>query len=304
MIRRAALYRVSIHSKGKNAAPRSFGDIDGAGSNAVDALAGMLTSFSEPSEDGSRLVRSLHAQADGDEVFAVVQYGQTGIAADIVSPAGDIRLRQSPDDEQLVRCGCLFRLPAGETVGALAVEIDDGRGIKGLVEQALAKAFQARFPSLVLAIEPAADPAELRVAVTDDAIETVELVRKEMPDRRTIPDLAKWLPPGAGGRVRLEIGAGSPGAHIRGETVGQALDGDGAALAELSRFAGITFDAVLVGVRLADGTRRVFDLAKQRAGRAAARELTGVELDADGEPTEDSLLAALRPLLEAASETR
>ena len=126
--RSAALYRVSIHPKGKGDVPRSFGDIDGDGTGAVAALAEILGSFAEASKDGRRLVRSLEATPDGEELFAVVQYGQKGIAADIVSPGGDVRLRQSPDDEELIRFGCLFRLPAAATVGALAVELDDGRG--------------------------------------------------------------------------------------------------------------------------------------------------------------------------------
>jgi hypothetical protein len=299
MSRRAALYQVSIHPKGKSDEPRSFGDIDGSGTSAVASLTEILGAFSEASRDGLRLVRSLQAEADGDELFAIVQYGQKGIAADIVSPGGDVRLRQSPADEQLVRFGCLFRLPAGATAGSLAVELDDGRGIKGLVQQALARAFRSRFAGLVLAIEPAADPDELRAAVRAGRVDRLQLGRSAPPGAQTLPDAGKWLAPGTGGRVRVEIAGASPAARLRGELLVRHLDGDAGAFAEIARFAGIHFDTVRVGVQLSDSSRRTFDLAKLESGRAPARELAGIELDADGRPTDASLRAALRSLLSA-----
>ncbi len=297
MSRRAALYGVSIHPKGKSDEPRPLGDIDGSGTSAVASLAQILGAFSEASKDGRRLVQSLQAQADGDELFAVVQYGQKGIAADIVSPGGEVRLRQSPDDEELVQVGCLFNLPAEATAGSLAVELDDGRGVKGLVEQALVKAFRSRFAGLVLVIEPASDPDELRAAVKAGQVDRIELTRTEPPGTRTIPDETKWLAAGTAGRIRLEIAGAAPGARVRSDLLVRHLDGDAGAFELIADFAGIIFDSVRVGVRLADSTRRTFDLAKLATGRAPDRPLAGIELDADGRPTDASLRAALRSLL-------
>ena len=202
----------------------------------------------------------------------------------------------SPDDEQLVRFGCLFRLPAEATVGALAVELDDGRGIKVLVGQALTKAFRSRFAGLVLAIEPAVDPAS-SVRRSRQERSTVCTSRSRSPAGSTVPDAAEWLAPGAAGRIAVEIAAVPAGTHLRSELLARHLDGDAAALAEIARFAGIAFGTVRVGVGLADGSRRSFDLARLDAGRAPAARLTGIEVDADGRPTDASLRAALAGLL-------
>ena len=52
-------------------------------------------------------------------------------------------------------------------------------------------------------------------------------------------------------------------------------------------------------MRLADGTRRSYDLAHPDAGRPLTRDLVGIEVDTTGEPTVASLLRALRAALDA-----
>ena len=86
-------------------------------------------------------------------MFAVVQHGSRGVAADIVDPSGAVRLRQVPGDVQLVRTGCLFRLPPVETSGRLAVHVANGRGVKELFGQGLAVRLRALRPGVSLAIE-------------------------------------------------------------------------------------------------------------------------------------------------------
>lgn len=299
MSRRAALYSVSVHPKGKRGDPLPLGDIDGTGSSAVEALAAALGEFSEESKSGSRLVRSLSVEADGDDLFAIVQYGQRGIAADIVSPDGGVRLRQSPDDEQLVRCGCLFRLPAAATAGRLAVEIDDGRGIESLVEQALLRAFRSRFPGLLLRIDPAPDPNELTAAIKSGRVDKVRLLLVEPPGERQLADLDKWVAPGEAAKIRIEIAAAKSGGGLRTELLERFVDGDASALAEIVRFAGVSFGTVRVGMSLPDATRRMVDLSRPASGRAPDHELGVVVEDALGEPTDTSLRQALRSVLDA-----
>jgi hypothetical protein len=300
--RRAALYTVAVRSKGKAKEQRPLGDLDGRGTSAASALAAILGGFSQASRDGSRLVRSLLVQAAGDEVFAIVQYGQSGIAADIVSPSGSLRLRQVPGDEQLVRCGCLFRLPAAASSGSLAVEVDDGRGIEGLLEQALVTAFASTFDSLALAIAPVVEAGGLRAAVSGGLADTVELLRLVPAQSASSIGVDRWVAPGTPARLRLEITVGSGSGGIRGDLVGRYLDGDAGAFAQLVEFAGIRFDSVRIGVTRPDASRRSFDLARPAEGRSEKRDLDGVELDTDGEPTAGSLLAALRSVLDSVSE--
>ncbi len=56
----------------------------------------------------------------------------------------------------------------------------------------------------------------------------------------------------------------------------------------------MTFDQAKVGVVLPDESRRFFDLEHPETGRPVWKPLTGIALDADGEPTEASLAVALR----------
>ncbi len=112
---------------------------------------------------------------------------------------------------------------------------------------------------------------------------------------RTVADAGKWVAAGAPARIELDV-TGSP---IQSRALDRYLAGETAALDEIARFAGITFDRVRVGVLLADGTRRAYDLAHPDAGRPLTRDLAGIELDPSGEPTETSLLAALRAALDA-----
>jgi hypothetical protein len=71
---RAALYTVALRSRTR---PLPLGDLG-------DVLAGLLDGYSETS--GDRVVKVLEVTRDADDVFAVVQHGARGVAADIVDP--------------------------------------------------------------------------------------------------------------------------------------------------------------------------------------------------------------------------
>jgi len=274
---RAALYTVALRSK-TQALP--LGDLG-------DVLAGILDGFSET--NGDRVVKVLEVKRDGDDVFAVVQHGARGVAADIVDPSGAVRLRQVPGDVQLVRIGCLFRVPPAETAGRLAVHVADGRGVKELFGQGLAARLRALRPGVTLAIERLGQPEALRAAVAAGRVEKLRLIAGD-----GIADTGRWVA-GEGARVQLEVSA--RGGELRPALIEQHLRGDQAALPEILRFAGLRFEHASVGVRLDDGSRRLFDLARPEAGPPASRLLEGIALDEAGEPTVASLLAALRAVV-------
>ena len=89
------------------------------------------------------------------------------------------------------------------------------------------------------------------------------------------------------------------GGELRPALIEEHLRGDTSALPEILRFAGLEFEHASVGVRLDDGSRRLFDLARPESGPPAARPLEGIALDEAGEPTMASLLAAQRAVVSA-----
>jgi hypothetical protein len=273
------LYTVALRSR-KDAIP--LGDLG-------DVLAGILDGFSE--ESGDRIVKVLEVTRDADDLFAIVQHGSRGVAADIVDPSGAVRLRQVPDDVQLVRTGCLFRLPSTETAGRLAVHVSNGRGVKELFGQGLATRLQALRPGVSLAIERLGQPEALRGAVAAGRVDKLRLVGGS-----AIADTSRWVV-GDGAKVQLEISA--RGGELKSALIDEHLRGDEAALPEILRFAGLEFEHASVGVRLDDGSGRLFDLARPESGPPAARPLGGIALDDAGEPTVASLLAALRAVVSA-----
>jgi hypothetical protein len=295
---RAALYTVAVRPRERGGQSLPLGDIDANGTKLSDVLGSVLEGFSEASPDGSRVARALLVEADGEDLFTIIQHGQNGLAAEIVDAAGGVRLRQTPADIQLVRCGCLFRLPVAATTGRLAVHVSNGRGIKGLVVQGLVSRFAAAFPQLRLAIERLADPGALHDAVASDRIEKLRLVRLEPAGERPSDQTGKWVDSASAARVELDVAVRTPGHRIEKTLIERYLAGDAGAFAEIVSFAGMTFDEAMVGVVLPDQTRRLFDLARPEAGRPVMRDLPALAIDADGEPTPASLLAGLRSVLE------
>jgi hypothetical protein len=289
----AALYRVEARRRGR---PLPLADLDGTGTALADVLVELLDGFEATSPDGDRVARTASVTGRNEEIFAIVQHGRRGVAADIVGPGGSLRLRQRPDDLQLVRCGCLFRLPATQTAGTLAVQLTYGRGVKDLFEQGLAAGFAARLPGLHLALDRVADAGSLRRAVAEDRVERVRLVRVEQPGSRGA-ETGKWVPAGEPARVELVVGVRGAGAGLGRDLLGRYLGGDTAAFADITAFGGLTFDRASVGIRLPDDTRRLVDLEHPDAGRPATRALVGIVRDRAGEPTAASLLAALREVV-------
>ena len=158
--------------------------------------------------------------------------------------------------------------------------------MKELFGQGLAARFRTLRPGLALAIERLGQPEALRAAVAAGRVERLRLV-----GGRAIADTTRWV---AADSARVELDVSARGADLDAALVERHLRGDAAALPEILRFAGVQFEHASVGVRLEDGTRRLFDLERPETGPPASRPLEGIVVDDAGEPTGPSLLAALR----------
>jgi hypothetical protein len=281
---RAALYTVRLRAPDGGPRP-PLGDLG-------DAIAAALDGLAETSPDGRRSLRVVDTERDGDDLFAVLQHGEAGIAAEIVDAEGDIRLQRLPEDAQLVRCACLFRLPPAADEGTLVLHVNDGRGPKELLEAGLRHRLAGRLGGAALELGRPDEREVLREAVAANRVEKVKLVKIQHPGDRPFAAVDKWVPAGDVARVELDVGG-----HIRPALIGRHLAGDEAAFAEIVEFAGLTFDQAKVQVRLADDSRRLFDLAHPGEGRPVTHDLSDVALDADGEPTPAGLHEALRALL-------
>ena len=121
----------------------------------------------------------------------------------------------------------------------------------------------------------------------------MQLVRIEPAGKRGA-ETGKWVPPGEPARVELEVGVQGRGAGLGRSLLQRFLGGDSGAFAEIVDFGGLTFDRARIGVRMPDDSHRLVDLEHPDAGRPATRTLAGVAFDRTGEPTDASLLAALR----------
>jgi hypothetical protein len=293
-------HRVAVHTvrtrRKRAEGYQLLGDIDNQGSSLMAILAGYLSDLEAVNADETRSLRSTDASAERDEVFVVLRHGQTGLAADIVDKVGELRLRQTPDDTQRVRCGSLFVLPAAEQTGWLAVHINNQRHIKGLLEKGTQERFRLDFPDMILEIKPYVMGSVLQKAVEQDRIDKVRLVTWEQPHDRALSATDKWVRQGTVAKVEMII---TPRGRIERILSGlplRFLRGDQQAFGEIVEFEGIRFDEAKLEVALEDGTRRTFNIEQPDAGHAFTEDLTGLQLE-DGEPTDVSLRAALRGAL-------
>ena len=134
MPHRATVYTVAVHQRGDRDDAKSLGDLDEAGTYLGDFLQSRLSNeFLAHSADGSKSGECSTVQVDGDDLEVVMTHGQSGVAADIVDEAGSIRARRRAVDTERVRCGVLFRLPRAQSLGWMAVHINGGHSVKGML---------------------------------------------------------------------------------------------------------------------------------------------------------------------------
>jgi hypothetical protein len=297
MSHRAAVYTVRVHKRSKRADSRLLGDIDDRGSSLIQAFDGYMAGLESVSADKLRVVRALSSVTDGDELRLMLQHGQSGVAADIVSDTGELRIRQEFTDMQRVRSAVLMQLPAEEKNGWMAVHNNNNRYVKGLLMQGLIARFRLDFPDLILETAPYVLGSVLREAVDRDRVEKVTLVKLERPSDRSNADTDKWVRSDLGARVELGIEARGRKQHVIPGLLQRFLRGDDLAYGEIVAFEGLTFDEAKVQVRLDNGTIRTFNIERPDAGHAFSEDLRDLDFEDDGEPTEASLFAGLRGAL-------
>jgi hypothetical protein len=273
-----------------------LGDIDDQGTSLLAVLQNYFNGFKSISEDNTKVVRSVQCDIVGDDIQLLTQHGQNGVTADIVSPGGDLLLRQTPDDTQLLRCGCLFRLPPAQNTGWLAVHVNNRRSIKGLLQKGIADLFRQDFPDLMLDITPFVEASILQEAVSHDRIDKIKLVKYERPNDRAAAATDRWIPADVIGRLELDITPKGKGNRLLSGLLQRFLNGDTTAFGEIVEFQDITFEQAKVEVQLADNRKRTFNIEKPEAGHTFTEDLEDLTIE-NGEPTPASLFEGLRAAL-------
>lgn len=297
MSHRAAVYTVRVHKRNNRDDSRLLGDIDDKGSSLITVFKGYGEGLESETSDKLREVRTVNSEIHGNELRLMLQHAQRGVAADIVSETGQLRIHQELSDAQRVRCGVLIQLPQNQTDGWMAVHLNNNRHVKGLLTQRLVYRFHQDFPDLTLRVAPYVLGSVLRAAVDRDKVEKVTLIKLERPSDRANADTDKWVRSDLGARVQLGIEARGRQAHVIPNLLSRFLGGDNNAYGEIVEFGGLTFDEAKVQVRLEDGATRTFNIERPETGHAFTEDLRNLDLQDDGEPTEVSLFAALRAAL-------
>jgi hypothetical protein len=289
----AAVYRVRVRGVGRGNTDSffPFGDFDGHGTNLAATLLGYMNGMEVENETSDKVIRCLRATYVGDEIQAVLQHGESGIAADIIDAAGDQRIRQNVEDTQLVKCGALFNLPRTQTTGWLAIHVNHGRGVKGLFGNRLVANLREGFTDRLMLIEPCVNSSALREAISQNRLDKVKLVASVRPDDIANPSLREWVPGGTAGKLELDIS----GHHIVTTKIRRFLDGESELFGEIVTFEGMTFDQAKVEVEI-DGSRRTYNIQKPESGHPMTVELQSLQFQ-NGDPTDASLFAALRTVL-------
>jgi hypothetical protein len=293
MSHKAALYTVQVRPK-RDKEPRLLGDFDQAGTSLIEVMHNYLAQgFSAATEDGTREVSIARSDLveGGEELRVAATHGLSGLKATIVDENGQLRLEQVPGDSQLVPCGCLFRLPPQQRRGWLAIHINNGRGIKSLLDAGIQERFQQDYPDYLLHLYPYVEKSVLDQALEEDRIKRIKLVKLERPSDDAMATTNQWIPAGSIGKYELNISVRSRGAHILADPIRRFLGNGAAQRDEIIEFEGVEFDEASVEVATGDG-QRTFNIERLAAGHAFTEELDNLEYEND-EPTPGSILDAL-----------
>jgi len=145
MAHRAAIYTVRVRPKRRKEEEdyRLLGDINDQGLSLAEVVAQIGNGLMEQTEEGSTRIRCYRCTRGRNEVFMMLTHGQSGVVADIFDENYRRAFHQELEHTHEVKCGVLFVLPPEQRLGWLAVHINAGRGVKGLLEKGLVKAFRA-----------------------------------------------------------------------------------------------------------------------------------------------------------------
>jgi hypothetical protein len=300
---RATVYTIRVRRKREMDDSLPLGNIDGSGTYLAGLLADYLGDLESFDAEETRSVQSSSVTRDGPELYVSVLHGQTGMVADIFGKEGDLRLHQTADDTQKVRCGCLFRLPPADDMGFLATHINNGRAIKGLLDKGIQGRFRKQFPDHFLAIRPFIEGSVFQEALIAGRLMKLKLVKVDRSDDLAEAGLGKWIEGGAEAKEEFTLKPRAKGAYLRTQLPLSFLRGDGQAFAQILQFDGQTYDEARVEVQLANGRTRVFTIGDPDGGNPISEDLHDLQLQG-GEPTDDSLRGRLRLILDQAVDPR
>lgn len=300
---KATVYTIRVRRKRETSEFLPLGNIDGSGTELAGLLADYLGNLESFDAEETRSVQSSSVTRNGPELYISVLHGQTGMVADIFGKTGDLRLHQTVDDTQKVRCGCLFRLPPADDMGFLATHINNGRAIKGLLDKGIQARFRQRFPDHVLAIKPFIEGSVFQEALSAGRLMKLKLIRVDRSDDPAEAGLGKWIQGGAEAKEEFTLKPRTRGAYLRTQLPLSFLRGDGQAFAQILQFDGQTYDEARVQVQLANGRTRQFIIGDPDAGNPISEELRDLRMH-HGEPTDDSLRTGLRLILDQAVDPR
>jgi hypothetical protein len=296
---RATVYTVRVRRKREPDEFLPLGNLDGKGTDLAGLLAEYLGDLDSSDAEETRSVQTSEVARHGPELYVSVLHGQTGMVADIFGKKGDLRLHQTVDDTQKVRCGCLFRLPPAQDMGFLATHINNGRAIKGLLDKGIQARFRQQFPEHLLAIKPFIEGSVFQEALSAGRLLRLKLIRVDRSDDPAEAGLGKWIEGGVEAKEEFILRPRAKGAYLRTQLPLSFLRGDGQAFAQILQFDGQTYDEARVEVELASGRTRQFTIGDPDAGNPISEDLDHLQMQ-DGEPTDASLRAELSLILDQA----
>ena len=310
MAHRANIYSVRVRRR-RDTTEESYlplGDFTGSGLSLQKALQDISATLAVATDEGTTRIATAECDAAGDEVFMMFRHGQSGQAAEIDDENDAFLFHQQPEHTHYVMRACLFVLPPTQTRGWLSVHVDAARSVKGLLSKGLGEEFRSKFPDVVLEINPVVAQNALRSAAEQDRIEKVELITLIPPSDLADAALQKWMKAGRAAKVRIDIsglteaeGEGRRGRRrihdrILPNLLRRYFQGEAEVLPTILEFRGLQFDEAHFVVAMPNGTTRTFNLGRPEGGHAISEDLQGLQIE-DGDPTPDSLRAALRAAL-------
>jgi len=178
-------------------------------------------------------------------------------------------------------------------MGVLAAHINNGRGVKTLLHRGITTGLLEQYPDVTLHLRPYTPRSVLDAAIEQGRIEKVTLVRYERPQDRAIAATDKWVRSGQIGRLELKITAVGRGERLKNALL-RRFQHDQSVRQEIVEFEGLTFDEASVEVVLPDNGHKTYNIEEPDAGHPITAELTNLTFDDDGDPTAESLSAALK----------
>jgi hypothetical protein len=290
----AALYNVRVRELGGDF--QLLGGFDEAGTSLPAVLERYLTNFTQEDPERERIVRCLNVGSDGDELVAEMHFGESGLVQDIVDDGGNRVHRQVASETGLRRCWCVWWLTPTETMGWLALHNNNRAGIKTLLANGLTGQFRNEFDAHRLEIIPYVKQSALIEAIEQDQVTKVKLIRYEPPTDRAVAATNKWVHAGRFGKLELDISMRGRREMLKADLLKNFYAGDADAKAAIVQFEGLEFDEAKVEVDLG-GKTRTFNIEHPESGHPMTVDLSDLEEDEDGEPTDDSVVAALRDIL-------